>query len=252
MVLCVARLGMIMQWSNQGYDSGHGWRSGICSKQTGQLRILSIVRMRAPQEGQRPPVGEQLEQISSSHGLMRIVAGFFLQMQQSVWLLFAVTSPIDVTVGWLLVDGRVTTVGLSTGIVRCSSTDIARCSSTGIVRCSSTGIVRCSSTGIVRCSSTDTTGCSLATTTTGSSGLCAAELPPLTASFAGSCEDASDPSETMTTGTPDPSAVGAADASEVKQGSGAGRGFGVDRRGSCKDKSDSAGSLAHWKMGRGA
>lgn len=42
--------------------------------------------------------------------------------------------------------------------------------------------------------------------------------------FAGSCEDASDPSETMTTGTPDPSAVGAADASEVKQGSGAGRG----------------------------
>lgn len=228
MVLCVARLGMIMQWSNQGYDSGHGWRSGICSKQTGQLRILSIVRMRAPQEGQRPPVGEQLEQISSSHGLMRIVAGFFLQMQQSVWLLFAVTSPIDVTVGWLLVDGRVTTVGLSTGIVRCSSTDI------------------------VRCSSTDTTGCSLATTTTGSSGLCAAELPPLTASFAGSCEDASDPSETMTTGTPDPSAVGAADASEVKQGSGAGRGFGVDRRGSCKDKSDSAGSLAHWKMGRGA
>ena len=236
MVLCVARLGMIMQWSNQGYDSGHGWRSGICSKQTGQLRILSIVRMRAPQEGQRPPVGEQLEQISSSHGLMRIVAGFFLQMQQSVWLLFAVTSPIDVTVGWLLVDGRVTTVGLSTGIVRCSST----------------GIVRCSSTGIVRCSSTDTTGCSLATTTTGSSGLCAAELPPLTASFAGSCEDASDPSETMTTGTPDPSAVGAADASEVKQGSGAGRGFGVDRRGSCKDKSDSAGSLAHWKMGRGA
>lgn len=228
MVLCVARLGMIMQWSNQGYDSGHGWRSGICSKQTGQLRILSIVRMRAPQEGQRPPVGEQLEQISSSHGLMRIVAGFFLQMQQSVWLLFAVTSPIDVTVGWLLVDGRVTTVGLSTGIVRCSST------------------------GIVRCSSTDTTGCSLATTTTGSSGLCAAELPPLTASFAGSCEDASDPSETMTTGTPDPSAVGAADASEVKQGSGAGRGFGVDRRGSCKDKSDSAGSLAHWKMGRGA
>ena len=244
MVLCVARLGMIMQWSNQGYDSGHGWRSGICSKQTGQLRILSIVRMRAPQEGQRPPVGEQLEQISSSHGLMRIVAGFFLQMQQSVWLLFAVTSPIDVTVGWLLVDGRVTTVGLSTGIVRCSSTDIARCSSTGIVRCSSTGIVRCSST--------DTTGCSLATTTTGSSGLCAAELPPLTASFAGSCEDASDPSETMTTGTPDPSAVGAADASEVKQGSGAGRGFGVDRRGSCKDKSDSAGSLAHWKMGRGA
>lgn len=217
-----------MQWSNQGYDSGHGWRSGICSKQTGQLRILSIVRMRAPQEGQRPPVGEQLEQISSSHGLMRIVAGFFLQMQQSVWLLFAVTSPIDVTVGWLLVDGRVTTVGLSTGIVRCSST------------------------GIVRCSSTDTTGCSLATTTTGSSGLCAAELPPLTASFAGSCEDASDPSETMTTGTPDPSAVGAADASEVKQGSGAGRGFGVDRRGSCKDKSDSAGSLAHWKMGRGA
>ena len=236
MVLCVARLGMIMQWSNQGYDSGHGWRSGICSKQTGQLRILSIVRMRAPQEGQRPPVGEQLEQISSSHGLMRIVAGFFLQMQQSVWLLFAVTSPIDVTVGWLLVDGRVTTVGLSTGIVRCSST----------------GIVRCSSAGIVRCSSTDTTGCSLATTTTGSSGLCAAELPPLTASFAGSCEDASDPSETMTTGTPDPSAVGAADASEVKQGSGAGRGFGVDRRGSCKDKSDSAGSLAHWKMGRGA
>ena len=236
MVLCVARLGMIMQWSNQGYDSGHGWRSGICSKQTGQLRILSIVRMRAPQEGQRPPVGEQLEQISSSHGLMRIVAGFFLQMQQSVWLLFAVTSPIDVTVGWLLVDGRVTTVGLSTGIVRCSST----------------GIARCSSTGIVRCSSTDTTGCSLATTTTGSSGLCAAELPPLTASFAGSCEDASDPSETMTTGTPDPSAVGAADASEVKQGSGAGRGFGVDRRGSCKDKSDSAGSLAHWKMGRGA
>ena len=228
MVLCVARLGVIMQWSNQGYDSGHGWRSGICSKQTGQLRILSIVRMRAPQEGQRPPVGEQLEQISSSHGLMRIVAGFFLQMQQSVWLLFAVTSPIDVTVGWLLVDGRVTTVGLSTGIVRCSSTDI------------------------VRCSSTDTTGCSLATTTTGSSGLCAAELPPLTASFAGSCEDASDPSETMTTGTPDPSAVGAADASEVKQGSGAGRGFGVDRRGSCKDKSDSAGSLAHWKMGRGA
>ena len=228
MVLCVARLGMIMQWSNQGYDSGHGWRSGICSKQTGQLRILSIVRMRAPQEGQRPPVGEQLEQISSSHGLMRIVAGFFLQMQQSVWLLFAVTSPIDVTVGWLLVDGRVTTVGLSTGIVRCSST------------------------GIARCSSTDTTGCSLATTTTGSSGLCAAELPPLTASFAGSCEDASDPSETMTTGTPDPSAVGAADASEVKQGSGAGRGFGVDRRGSCKDKSDSAGSLAHWKMGRGA
>lgn len=228
MVLCVARLGMIMQWSNQGYDSGHGWRSGICSKQTGQLRILSIVRMRAPQEGQRPPVGEQLEQISSSHGLMRIVAGFFLQMQQSVWLLFAVTSPIDVTVGWLLVDGRVTTVGLSTGIARCSST------------------------GIVRCSSTDTTGCSLATTTTGSSGLCAAELPPLTASFAGSCEDASDPSETMTTGTPDPSAVGAADASEVKQGSGAGRGFGVDRRGSCKDKSDSAGSLAHWKMGRGA
>lgn len=220
MVLCVARLGMIMQWSNQGYDSGHGWRSGICSKQTGQLRILSIVRMRAPQEGQRPPVGEQLEQISSSHGLMRIVAGFFLQMQQSVWLLFAVTSPIDVTVGWLLVDGRVTTVGLSTGIARCSSTD--------------------------------TTGCSLATTTTGSSGLCAAELPPLTASFAGSCEDASDPSETMTTGTPDPSAVGAADASEVKQGSGAGRGFGVDRRGSCKDKSDSAGSLAHWKMGRGA
>lgn len=217
-----------MQWSNQGYDSGHGWRSGICSKQTGQLRILSIVRMRAPQEGQRPPVGEQLEQISSSHGLMRIVAGFFLQMQQSVWLLFAVTSPIDVTVGWLLVDGRVTTVGLSTGIARCSST------------------------GIVRCSSTDTTGCSLATTTTGSSGLCAAELPPLTASFAGSCEDASDPSETMTTGTPDPSAVGAADASEVKQGSGAGRGFGVDRRGSCKDKSDSAGSLAHWKMGRGA
>ena len=217
-----------MQWSNQGYDSGHGWRSGICFKQTGQLRILSIVRMRAPQEGQRPPVGEQLEQISSSHGLMRIVAGFFLQMQQSVWLLFAVTSPIDVTVGWLLVDGRVTTVGLSTGIVRCSST------------------------GIVRCSSTDTTGCSLATTTTGSSGLCAAELPPLTASFAGSCEDASDPSETMTTGTPDPSAVGAADASEVKQGSGAGRGFGVDRRGSCKDKSDSAGSLAHWKMGRGA
>ena len=236
MVLCVARLGMIMQWSNQGYDSGHGWRSGICSKQTGQLRILSIVRMRAPQEGQRPPVGEQLEQISSSHGLMRIVAGFFLQMQQSVWLLFAVTSPIDVTVGWLLVDGRVTTVGLSTGIARCSST----------------GIVRCSSTGIVRCSSTDTTGCSLATTTTGSSGLCAAELPPLTASFAGSCEDASDPSETMTTGTPDPSAVGAADASEVRQGSGAGRGFGVDRRGSCKDKSDSAGSLAHWKMGRGA
>ena len=236
MVLCVARLGMIMQWSNQGYDSGHGWRSGICSKQTGQLRILSIVRMRAPQEGQRPPVGEQLEQISSSHGLMRIVAGFFLQMQQSVWLLFAVTSPIDVTVGWLLVDGRVTTVGLSTGIVRCSST----------------GIARCSSTGIARCSSTDTTGCSLATTTTGSSGLCAAELPPLTASFAGSCEDASDPSETMTTGTPDPSAVGAADASEVKQGSGAGRGFGVDRRGSCKDKSDSAGSLAHWKMGRGA
>lgn len=236
MVLCVARLGVIMQWSNQGYDSGHGWRSGICSKQTGQLRILSIVRMRAPQEGQRPPVGEQLEQISSSHGLMRIVAGFFLQMQQSVWLLFAVTSPIDVTVGWLLVDGRVTTVGLSTGIVRCSST----------------GIVRCSSAGIVRCSSTDTTGCSLATTTTGSSGLCAAELPPLTASFAGSCEDASDPSETMTTGTPDPSAVGAADASEVKQGSGAGRGFGVDRRGSCKDKSDSAGSLAHWKMGRGA
>lgn len=229
MVLCVARLGMIMQWSNQGYDSGHGWRSGICSKQTGQLRILSIVRMRAPQEGQRPPVGEQLEQISSSHGLMRIVAGFFLQMQQSVWLLFAVTSPIDVTVGWLLVDGRVTTVGLSTGIVRCSST----------------GIARCSSAGIVRCSSTDTTGCSLATTTTGSSGLCAAELPPLTASFAGSCEDASDPSETMTTGTPDPSAVGAADASEVKQGSGAGRG-------SCKDKSDSAGSLAHWKMGRGA
>lgn len=228
MVLCVARLGVIMQWSNQGYDSGHGWRSGICSKQTGQLRILSIVRMRAPQEGQRPPVGEQLEQISSSHGLMRIVAGFFLQMQQSVWLLFAVTSPIDVTVGWLLVDGRVTTVGLSTGIARCSST------------------------GIVRCSSTDTTGCSLATTTTGSSGLCAAELPPLTASFAGSCEDASDPSETMTTGTPDPSAVGAADASEVKQGSGAGRGFGVDRRGSCKDKSDSAGSLAHWKMGRGA
>lgn len=228
MVLCVARLGMIMQWSNQGYDSGHGWRSGICSKQTGQLRILSIVRMRAPQEGQRPPVGEQLEQISSSHGLMRIVAGFFLQMQQSVWLLFAVTSPIDVTVGWLLVDGRVTTVGLSTGIVRCSST------------------------GIARCSSTDTTGCSLATTTTGSSGLCAAELPPLTASFAGSCEDASDPSETMTTGTPDPSAVGAADASEVKYGSGAGRGFGVDRRGSCKDKSDSAGSLAHWKMGRGA
>ena len=228
MVLCVARLGVIMQWSNQGYDSGHGWRSGICSKQTGQLRILSIVRMRAPQEGQRPPVGEQLEQISSSHGLMRIVAGFFLQMQQSVWLLFAVTSPIDVTVGWLLVDGRVTTVGLSTGIVRCSSA------------------------GIVRCSSTDTTGCSLATTTTGSSGLCAAELPPLTASFAGSCEDASDPSETMTTGTPDPSAVGAADASEVKQGSGAGRGFGVDRRGSCKDKSDSAGSLAHWKMGRGA
>ena len=228
MVLCVARLGMIMQWSNQGYDSGHGWRSGICSKQTGQLRILSIVRMRAPQEGQRPPVGEQLEQISSSHGLMRIVAGFFLQMQQSVWLLFAVTSPIDVTVGWLLVDGRVTTVGLSTGIARCSST------------------------GIARCSSTDTTGCSLATTTTGSSGLCAAELPPLTASFAGSCEDASDPSETMTTGTPDPSAVGAADASEVKQGSGAGRGFGVDRRGSCKDKSDSAGSLAHWKMGRGA
>lgn len=228
MVLCVARLGMIMQWSNQGYDSGHGWRSGICSKQTGQLRILSIVRMRAPQEGQRPPVGEQLEQISSSHGLMRIVAGFFLQMQQSVWLLFAVTSPIDVTVGWLLVDERVTTVGLSTGIVRCSST------------------------GIARCSSTDTTGCSLATTTTGSSGLCAAELPPLTASFAGSCEDASDPSETMTTGTPDPSAVGAADASEVKQGSGAGRGFGVDRRGSCKDKSDSAGSLAHWKMGRGA
>lgn len=228
MVLCVARLGVIMQWSNQGYDSGHGWRSGICFKQTGQLRILSIVRMRAPQEGQRPPVGEQLEQISSSHGLMRIVAGFFLQMQQSVWLLFAVTSPIDVTVGWLLVDGRVTTVGLSTGIVRCSST------------------------GIVRCSSTDTTGCSLATTTTGSSGLCAAELPPLTASFAGSCEDASDPSETMTTGTPDPSAVGAADASEVKQGSGAGRGFGVDRRGSCKDKSDSAGSLAHWKMGRGA
>lgn len=228
MVLCVARLGMIMQWSNQGYDSGHGWRSGICSKQTGQLRILSIVRMRAPQEGQRPPVGEQLEQISSSHGLMRIVAGFFLQMQQSVWLLFAVTSPIDVTVGWLLVDGRVTTVGLSTGIVRCSST------------------------GIARCSSTDTTGCSLATTTTGSSGLCAAELPPLTASFAGSCEDASDPSETMTTGIPDPSAVGAADASEVKQGSGAGRGFGVDRRGSCKDKSDSAGSLAHWKMGRGA
>lgn len=236
MVLCVARLGVIMQWSNQGYDSGHGWRSGICSKQTGQLRILSIVRMRAPQEGQRPPVGEQLEQISSSHGLMRIVAGFFLQMQQSVWLLFAVTSPIDVTVGWLLVDGRVTTVGLSTGIVRCSST----------------GIARCSSAGIVRCSSTDTTGCSLATTTTGSSGLCAAELPPLTASFAGSCEDASDPSETMTTGTPDPSAVGAADASEVKQGSGAGRGFGVDRRGSCKDKSDSAGSLAHWKMGRGA
>ena len=228
MVLCVARLGVIMQWSNQGYDSGHGWRSGICFKQTGQLRILSIVRMRAPQEGQRPPVGEQLEQISSSHGLMRIVAGFFLQMQQSVWLLFAGTSPIDVTVGWLLVDGRVTTVGLSTGIVRCSST------------------------GIVRCSSTDTTGCSLATTTTGSSGLCAAELPPLTASFAGSCEDASDPSETMTTGTPDPSAVGAADASEVKQGSGAGRGFGVDRRGSCKDKSDSAGSLAHWKMGRGA
>ena len=228
MVLCVARLGMIMQWSNQGYDSGHGWRSGICSKQTGQLRILSIVRMRAPQEGQRPPVGEQLEQISSSHGLMRIVAGFFLQMQQSVWLLFAVTSPIDVTVGWLLVDGRVTTVGLSTGIARCSST------------------------GIARCSSTDTTGCSLATTTTGSSGLCAAELPPLTASFAGSCEDASDPSETMTTGIPDPSAVGAADASEVKQGSGAGRGFGVDRRGSCKDKSDSAGSLAHWKMGRGA
>ena len=252
MVLCVARLGMIMQWSNQGYDSGHGWRSGICSKQTGQLRILSIVRMRAPQEGQRPPVGEQLEQISSSHGLMRIVAGFFLQMQQSVWLLFAVTSPIDVTVGWLLVDGRVTTVGLSTGIARCSSTGIVRCSSTGIVRCSSTGIVRCSSTDIVRCSSTDTTGCSLATTTTGSSGLCAAELPPLTASFAGSCEDASDPSETMTTGTPDPSAVGAADASEVKQGSGAGRGFGVDRRGSCKDKSDSAGSLAHWKMGRGA
>ena len=244
MVLCVARLGVIMQWSNQGYDSGHGWRSGICSKQTGQLRILSIVRMRDPQEGQRPPVGEQLEQISSSHGLMRIVAGFFLQMQQSVWLLFAVTSPIDVTVGWLLVDGRVTTVGLSTGIVRCSST--------GIVRCSSAGIVRCSSAGIVRCSSTDTTGCSLATTTTGSSGLCAAELPPLTASFAGSCEDASDPSETMTTGTPDPSAVGAADASEVKQGSGAGRGFGVDRRGSCKDKSDSAGSLAHWKMGRGA
>ena len=236
MVLCVARLGMIMQWSNQGYDSGHGWRSGICSKQTGQLRILSIVRMRAPQEGQRPPVGEQLEQISSSHGLMRIVAGFFLQMQQSVWLLFAVTSPIDVTVGWLLVDGRVTTVGLSTGIARCSST----------------GIARCSSTGIARCSSTDTTGFSLATTTTGSSGLCAAELPPLTASFAGSCEDASDPSETMTTGTPDPSAVGAADASEVKQGSGAGRGFGVDRRGSCKDKSDSAGSLAHWKMGRGA
>lgn len=236
MVLCVARLGVIMQWSNQGYDSGHGWRSGICSKQTGQLRILSIVRMRAPQEGQRPPVGEQLEQISSSHGLMRIVAGFFLQMQQSVWLLFAVTSPIDVTVGWLLVDGRVTTVGLSTGIARCSST----------------GIARCSSAGIVRCSSTDTTGCSLATTTTGSSGLCAAELPPLTASFAGSCEDASDPSETMTTGTPDPSAVGAADASEVKQGSGAGRGFGVDRRGSCKDKSDSAGSLAHWKMGRGA
>ena len=236
MVLCVARLGVIMQWSNQGYDSGHGWRSGICSKQTGQLRILSIVRMRAPQEGQRPPVGEQLEQISSSHGLMRIVAGFFLQMQQSVWLLFAVTSPIDVTVGWLLVDGRVTTVGLSTGIARCSST----------------GIARCSSTGIVRCSSTDTTGCSLATTTTGSSGLCAAELPPLTASFAGSCEDASDPSETMTTGIPDPSAVGAADASEVKQGSGAGRGFGVDRRGSCKDKSDSAGSLAHWKMGRGA
>ena len=228
MVLCVARLGVIMQWSNQGYDSGHGWRSGICSKQTGQLRILSIVRMRAPQEGQRPPVGEQLEQISSSHGLMRIVAGFFLQMQQSVWLLFAVTSPIDVTVGWLLVDGRVTTVGLSTGIARCSST------------------------GIARCSSTDTTGCSLATTTTGSSGLCAAELPPLTASFAGSCEDASDPSETMTTGTPDPSAVGAADASEVKQGSGAGRGFGVDRRGSCKDKSGSAGSLAHWKMGRGA
>ena len=252
MVLRVARLGVIMQWSNQGYDSGHGWRSGICSKQTGQLRILSIVRMRAPQEGQRPPVGEQLEQISSSHGLMRIVAGFFLQMQQSVWLLFAVTSPIDVTVGWLLVDGRVTTVGLSTGIARCSSTGIVRCSSTGIVRCSSTGIVRCSSTGIVRCSSTDTTGCSLATTTTGSSGLCAAELPPLTASFAGSCEDASDPSETMTTGTPDPSAVGAADASEVKQGSGAGRGFGVDRRGSCKDKSDSAGSLAHWKMGRGA
>ena len=236
MVLCVARLGVIMQWSNQGYDSGHGWRSGICSKQTGQLRILSIVRMRAPQEGQRPPVGEQLEQISSSHGLMRIVAGFFLQMQQSVWLLFAVTSPIDVTVGWLLVDGRVTTVGLSTGIARCSST----------------GIARCSSTGIARCSSTDTTGCSLATTTTGSSGLCAAELPPLTASFAGSCEDASDPSETMTTGIPDPSAVGAADASEVKQGSGAGRGFGVDRRGSCKDKSDSAGSLAHWKMGRGA
>ena len=228
MVLCVARLGVIMQWSNQGYDSGHGWRSGICSKQTGQLRILSIVRMRAPQEGQRPPVGEQLEQISSSHGLMRIVAGFFLQMQQSVWLLFAVTSPIDVTVGWLLVDGRVTTVGLSTGIARCSSA------------------------GIVRCSSTDTTGCSLATTTTGSSGLCAAELPPLTASFAGSCEDASDPSETMTTGTPDPSAGGAADASEVKQGSGAGRGFGVDRRGSCKDKSGSTGSLAHWKMGRGA
>ena len=37
MVLCVARLGVIMQWSNQGYDSGHGWRSGICSKQTGQL-----------------------------------------------------------------------------------------------------------------------------------------------------------------------------------------------------------------------
>ena len=236
MVLCVARLGVIMQWSNQGYDSGHGWRSGICSKQTGQLRILSIVRMRAPQEGQRPPVGEQLEQISSSHGLMRIVAGFFLQMQQSVWLLFAVTSPIDVTVGWLLVDGRVTTVGLSTGIARCSST----------------GIARCSSAGIVRCSSTDTTGCSLATTTTGSSGLCAAELPPLTASFAGSCEDASDPSETMTTGTPDPSAVGAADASEVKQGSGAGRGFGVDRRGSCKDKSGATGSLAHWKMGRGA
>ena len=59
--------------------------------------------MGAPQEGQRPPVGTQLEQISSSHGLMRIVAGFFLQRQQRIGVLLQGVVVFMVAVVWVLV-----------------------------------------------------------------------------------------------------------------------------------------------------